>query len=90
MPSCGRWVCRAGAFRRWCWRRSFWIGLAGVATSLPVALVVAQLAGVIGAEVMLPPWLVAATIIVTMTIALVSGLLALRSLRLVEPANLLR
>jgi putative ABC transport system permease protein len=69
---------------------SFWIGLAGVATSLPMAVALGRLAGVIGAEVLLPPWLLAGTIIVTMAIALVSGLLALRSLRLVEPANLLR
>jgi putative ABC transport system permease protein len=70
--------------------QSFWIGLAGVVTSLPVALVLGRVAGVIGAEVQLPPWLLGATIIVTMSIALVSGLLALRSLRLVEPASLLR
>ncbi len=70
--------------------QSFWIGLGGVATSLPVAVVVARVAGLIGAEVQLPPWLLAGTIIVTMLIALVSGFLALRSLRLVEPANLLR
>ncbi|HEY7330112.1 MAG TPA: ABC transporter permease [Gemmataceae bacterium] len=70
--------------------QSFWIGLAGVAVSLPMSLGLARLAGVIGAEVTLPPWLLVGTITVTMTIALVSGLLALRSLRLVEPANLLR
>lgn len=70
--------------------QSFWIGLAGVAVSLPMTFVLARLAGLIGAEVQLPPWLLAGTITVTMTIALVSGLLALRSLRLVEPANLLR
>jgi putative ABC transport system permease protein len=70
--------------------QSFWIGLAGVITSIPATLVVARLAGLIGAEVLLPAWLVAGTIMVTMAIALVSGLLALRSLRLVEPANLLR
>lgn len=70
--------------------QSFWIGLAGVAASLPAALGIARLAGLIGAEVQLPAWLLAGTIIVTMTIALISGLLALRSLRLVEPANLLR
>jgi putative ABC transport system permease protein len=70
--------------------QSFWIGLAGVITSIPASLVVARLAGLIGAEVLLPPWLVAGTIMATMVIALVSGLLALRSLRLVEPANLLR
>jgi putative ABC transport system permease protein len=70
--------------------QSFWIGLAGVVTSLPVAAGLARVAGVVGADVQLPAWLLAATIAVTMAIALVSGLLALRSLRLVEPANLLR
>jgi putative ABC transport system permease protein len=70
--------------------QSFWIGLAGVAASLPVAFVVARVAGVVGAEVQLPFWLLGGTMVVTMTIALLSGLLALRSLRLVEPASLLR
>jgi putative ABC transport system permease protein len=70
--------------------QSFWIGLAGVATSLPMAAALARLAGIIGAEVPLPPWLLGSTIILTMIIALSSGLLALRSLRLMEPANLLR
>jgi putative ABC transport system permease protein len=70
--------------------QSFWIGLGGVATSLPMAVALARLAGAIGAEVLLPAWLLVGTIIVTMAIALASGLLALRSLRLVEPANLLR
>ncbi len=70
--------------------QSFWIGLAGVATSLPMTLALARLASLIGAEVLLPSWLLAGTITVTMAIALVSGLLALRSLRQVEPANLLR
>lgn len=70
--------------------QSFWIGLAGVAAALPMTLVLARLAGIIGAEVLLPAWLLAGTILVTMAIALVSGLLALRSLRLMEPANLLR
>jgi putative ABC transport system permease protein len=61
-----------------------------VAASLPVAFVVARVAGVVGAEVQLPFWLLGGTMVVTMTIALLSGLLALRSLRLVEPASLLR
>ena len=70
--------------------QSFWIGLGGVAASVPAALLLGRFARVIGAEVQLPVWVLAATIAMTMTIALVSGLLALRSLRLVEPANLLR
>ncbi|HTU21311.1 MAG TPA: ABC transporter permease [Gemmataceae bacterium] len=88
-------VLRALGLPRWRISRlvlaqSFWIGLAGVATSLPAAMVLARVAGVIGAEVQLPAWLLLGTIMVTMAIALFSGLLALRSLRLVEPANLLR
>lgn len=70
--------------------QSFWIGLAGVATSLPAMMLLARVASVIGAEVQLPSWLLLGTIMVTMAVALFSGLLALRSLRLVEPANLLR
>lgn len=88
-------VLRALGLPRWRIARmvlaqSFWIGLAGVITSLPMALLLGRVAGLIGAEIHLPAWLLAATIMVTMAIALVSGLLALRSLRLVEPANLLR
>jgi putative ABC transport system permease protein len=39
---------------------------------------------------MLPWWLLAGATVVTLVMALSSGLLALRSLRLVEPATLLR
>jgi len=70
--------------------QAFWIGLAGVVVAFPVTGGLARLAGFIGAEVQLPLWLLAGTITMTIIIALVSGLLALRSLRLVEPANLLR
>ena len=70
--------------------QSFWIGLGGVSISLPMALAIKRLAGSLGAEMLLPLWLLAGTITVTMAIALLSGLLSLRSLRLVEPANLLR
>ena len=88
-------VLRALGLPRWriaalVFAQSFWIGLAGVAVSLPMSVGLARLAGVIGAEVLLPAWLLAGTITVTMSIALTSGLLALRSLRLIEPANLLR
>jgi putative ABC transport system permease protein len=70
--------------------QSFWIGLAGVILAIPLSLLLGRLASAIGAEIQLPPWLLAATIAVTMTIALLSGLLALRSLRLMEVATLLR
>ena len=50
----------------------------------------AQLGNEVGAKVLLPWWLLTGAVVVTMTTALSSGLLALRSLRLVEPASLLR
>jgi len=40
--------------------------------------------------VLLPVWLLAATVVVTLVMALGSGLFALRSLRRIEPAILLR
>lgn len=70
--------------------QSFWIGLAGLAASAPVALGLAPLAGLVGAEVQLPGWLLGGTMMVTMMIALLSGLPALRSLNRAEPATLLR
>jgi putative ABC transport system permease protein len=70
--------------------QSFWIGLAGVAVSVPAMFGVARVADSVGAEVQLPAWLLAGTAGLTMCIALFSGLLALRSLRLAEPASLLR
>ncbi len=70
--------------------QSFWVGLFGVVLALPLIFGLAQLGNEVGAKVMLPGWLLAAAVGVTMTTALSSGLLALRSLRLVEPASLLR
>ncbi len=70
--------------------QSFWVGLFGIALALPLIFILAQLGNEVGAKVMLPWWLLAAAVTVTMTTALSSGLLALRSLRLVEPASLLR
>jgi putative ABC transport system permease protein len=70
--------------------QSFWVGLFGVGLALPLIFGLAQVGNEIGAKVMLPWWLLGCAVVVTMTTALCSGLLALRSLRLVEPANLLR
>jgi putative ABC transport system permease protein len=70
--------------------QSFWVGLAGIVLALPTSFALAQVADVMGAKVMLPYWLLAGAGAVTMFMALGSGLLALRSLRLIEPAILLR
>ncbi|MCI0641155.1 MAG: ABC transporter permease [Gemmataceae bacterium] len=70
--------------------QSFWVGLFGICLAVPFILILASLGNDAGAKVLLPWWLWTGAISVTMTTALVSGLLALRSLRLVEPATLLR
>jgi putative ABC transport system permease protein len=70
--------------------QSFWIGVAGILLALPAVLGLCELANVLGAKVMLPVWLLASAGGVTMIMALVSGLFALRSLRHVEPVALLR
>jgi len=70
--------------------QSFWVGLLGVLVGLPIAHLLAWLANALTVTVWLPWWLQAAAACVTLSMALISGLLALRSLRLVEPALLLR
>jgi putative ABC transport system permease protein len=70
--------------------QSFWVGLLGICFSLPVAFFMAEVADWLGARVMLPFWLLAGAGSVTMAMALGSGMAALRSLRLIEPAILLR
>ena len=69
---------------------SFWVGLAGVGIALPLAWLLAELANWAGTRVRLAPDLVAGAAAVTMAMALLSGLVALRSLRLLQPAQLLR
>ena len=70
--------------------QSFWVGLFGVAVAFPAVHGLAALGQL--AEVSIPlPWqLVGATAVVTLVMALLSGLLALRSVRRIEPMSLLR
>jgi putative ABC transport system permease protein len=70
--------------------QAFWVGIVGVGLALPAVLGFAGLADNLGAKVLLPAWLLAVAALLTLTMALVSGLAALRSLRHVEPAALLR
>lgn len=70
--------------------QSFWVGLLGVLVALPTAYGLAQVANALTVTVDLPWWLQLGAATVTLVMALVSGLLALRSLRLIEPALLLR
>ena len=70
--------------------QSLWVGLLGILLAVPVIFGMVWLFERLGSKVMLPPWLLAATVAVTLAMALLSGVIALRSLRLVEPTSLLR
>jgi putative ABC transport system permease protein len=70
--------------------QSFWVGIAGVSIGLPLAFLLAQGAEAVHVPLPLPWWLPSSAAVITLTTALLAGLFALRSLRLVEPAVLLR
>ncbi len=70
--------------------QSFWVGLFGILLAVPIIFGLAAGATSAGAKVLLTPWLFASGFGLTMGMALISGLGALRSLRLVEPITLLR
>lgn len=70
--------------------QSFWVGVFGVALALPAAFALARGAESLHVPLLLPWQLTTAAVVTTMVTALFSGLTALRSLRLVEPAALLR
>ncbi len=70
--------------------QSFWVGLIGVCVALPASFALAEVADQLGVQVQLPAKLLAAAVAITMVMAIGAGLTALRSLRLVEPAMLLR
>jgi putative ABC transport system permease protein len=70
--------------------QSFWVGLLGIGLAIPVSLGAAKIVEILGARTLMPAWMLAATAILTLLMALLSGLISLRSLRRVEPAALLR
>jgi putative ABC transport system permease protein len=70
--------------------QSGWLAFGGVALALPVIFAFRFVAVFFGIEVMLPLWLMLATMLVTVAMALLSGLSALRSLQMIELALLLR
>ncbi len=70
--------------------QSLWVGVTGVLLALPAILALSRVVGLLGARALLPGWLLAGTSALTLGMALASGLYALRSLRLIEPAVLLR
>jgi putative ABC transport system permease protein len=70
--------------------QSCWVGVAGVLLALTPTFALERAADWLGVGVLLPPWLLTFAAAVTLGTAVLSGLLALRSLRQTEPAVLLR
>jgi putative ABC transport system permease protein len=70
--------------------QSFWVGVAGIVLAVPAVWILVQAAAALEARVLLPWWLLGTAAALTLVMVLVSGLAALRSLRRVEPAALLR
>jgi putative ABC transport system permease protein len=71
--------------------QSFWIGIIGIALALPAVYGLAWAADqLMTVKIALPWWLQGGAAAVTLLMALLSGLFALRSLRQIEPAMLLR
>jgi putative ABC transport system permease protein len=70
--------------------QSFWVGIIGVAIGFVAVHGARYLAAKVGASVELPILLQVGAAGITLATALIAGLTALRSLRLVEPAVLLR
>jgi len=70
--------------------QSLWVGVFGITLAVPTVFLLAALGGQVGAKIQLPTELLLFAVAVTMVMAMLSGLLALRSLRLIEPVALLR
>jgi putative ABC transport system permease protein len=88
-------VLRALGISRWRMRsfvlqQALCVGVIGLALAAPMTFGLASLAQSLGTKAVLPPWLLGSATAITLFMALASGLIALRSLRNVEPANLLR
>jgi putative ABC transport system permease protein len=70
--------------------QSFWVGLFGVIVAAPFTLLMAEIANSMGTSVRLHPIILLIATAVTMTMAIGSGLAALRSFQNVDPAHNIR
>ncbi len=70
--------------------QSFWVGVIGVAFAYPTCLGLRYAARQIGADVDLRWEVLAGTAVLTIGMSLIAGFVALRSVRQIEPMNLLR
>jgi putative ABC transport system permease protein len=70
--------------------QSFWVGLFGIVVAAPVTVLLAEVATSMGTTVRLHPMIVTAAAAITMSMAVGSGLAALRSFQKVDPAHNIR
>jgi putative ABC transport system permease protein len=70
--------------------QSFWVGLFGIIVAAPFTLLLAEIANSMGTSVRLHPIILLIAVAVTMTMAIGSGLAALRSFQNVDPAHNIR
>jgi putative ABC transport system permease protein len=70
--------------------QSFWVGLFGIILAAPLTFALAEAAYAMGTNVRLHPIIIGSAALVTMSMALGSGLAALRSFQSVDPAHNLR
>jgi putative ABC transport system permease protein len=70
--------------------QSFWVGFFGILLAAPFTFALAQTANAMGTNVRLHPIILGSAALVTMSMALGSGLAALRSFQAVDPAHNLR
>lgn len=70
--------------------QSFWVGLGGILVATPITLILAEIAETLGTQVKLPMTIVLPSVAITLGMALLSGLLALRSLQRTDPVHNIR
>lgn len=69
--------------------QSFWVGLIAAILGTPASYVVSTLLEFVGVPAVWEPWLAGVGGVLTVGTALLSGVISLRSLQLIEPAELL-
>ena len=70
--------------------QAFWIGILGIAVAYPIVMLLKFGAETAGTQVILRPEVLIGAAVITLGMALLAGLVALRSVRTIEPMSLLR
>ncbi|MCU0702515.1 MAG: ABC transporter permease [Fimbriiglobus sp.] len=70
--------------------QSLWVGFFGLVVAAPVSYLTAEAANLVGTQVTLHPSIIGLAVVLTLSMALLSGLAALRSFQNVDPAHNIR